>query len=85
MIWVSWPKAASRLRTDLSDNIVREVGLKNGLVDVKVCAVDDSWFALKFVRRLKDRDGNPATRVGPAVLLFEKMTLASRQGDRRHR
>jgi len=58
MIWVSWPKAASRLQTDLSDAVVREVGLKNGLVDVKVCAVDDSWSALKFVRRLKDRDGN---------------------------
>jgi hypothetical protein len=56
MIWVSWPKSSSRLRTDLSDGVVREVGLKNGLVDVKVCAVDDSWSALKFVRRLKDRD-----------------------------
>jgi hypothetical protein len=56
MIWVSWPKATSRLRTDLSDGVVREVGLKNGLVDVKVCVVDDSWSALKFVRRLKDRE-----------------------------
>jgi hypothetical protein len=85
MIWVSWPKATSRLRTDLSDGVVREVGLKNVLVDVKVCAVDDSWSALKFVRRLKDRDDYFATRVGPAVLLFEKMALASRQGNRRHR
>ncbi len=58
MIWVSGPKASSRLRTDLSDGVVREVGLKNGLVDVKVCAVDDSWSALKFVRRLKDREEN---------------------------
>jgi hypothetical protein len=58
MIWVSWPKPSSRLRADLSDSVVREVGLKNGLVDVKVCAVDDSWSALKFVRRLKDRDGS---------------------------
>jgi hypothetical protein len=55
MLWVSWPKATSRLRTDLSDGAVREIGLKNGLVDVKVCAVDGSWSALKFVRRLKDR------------------------------
>jgi hypothetical protein len=61
MIWVSWPKATSGLQTDLSDRVVREVGLKNGLVDVKVCAVDDSWSALKFVRRLKDRDDNFAT------------------------
>ena len=58
MIWVSWPKASSRLQTDLSDRVVREVGLKNGLVDVKVCAVDESWSALKFVRRSKDREGN---------------------------
>jgi hypothetical protein len=57
MIWVSWPKASSRLETDLSDGVVREVGLKNGLVDVKVCAVDDSWSALKFVRRLEDKIG----------------------------
>ena len=58
MIWVSWPKASSRRQTDLSDRVVREIGLKNGLVDVKVCAIDDSWSALKFVRRLKDRDDN---------------------------
>jgi hypothetical protein len=55
MIWVSWPKGSSKLKTDLSDGVVREVGLKNGLVDVKVCAVDESWSALKFVRRSKDR------------------------------
>jgi hypothetical protein len=56
MVWVSWPKKSSRLPTDLSDVVVREVGLKNGLVDVKVCAIDDSWSALKFVRRLKNED-----------------------------
>ncbi|MDA4116109.1 MAG: DUF3052 domain-containing protein [Thaumarchaeota archaeon] len=58
MVWVSWPKARSRRQTDLSDRVVREVGLKNDMVDVKVCAIDDSWSALKFVRRLKDRDDN---------------------------
>jgi hypothetical protein len=57
-IWVSWPKASSRWKTDLSDRVVREVGIKNGFVDVKVCAIDDSWSALKFVRRLKDRGDN---------------------------
>jgi len=57
-MWVSWPKASSRQQTDLSDRVVREVGLKNGLVDVKVCAIDDSWSALKLARRLKDRDYN---------------------------
>lgn len=43
---------------DVSDRAVKEVGLKNGLVDVKVCAIDDSWSVLKFARRLKDRDDN---------------------------
>ena len=55
MIWVSWPKKASGVRTDLNENIVREVGLATGLVDVKVCAVDEVWSGLKFVFRLKDR------------------------------
>jgi hypothetical protein len=55
MIWVSWPKKSSGVRTDLSENSIRDVGLKEGLVDVKVCAVDDVWSALKFVIPLKDR------------------------------
>ena len=55
MLWVSWPKRASGVSTDLNENIVREIGLAAGLVDVKVCAVTDVWSGLKFVRRLKDR------------------------------
>ena len=55
MLWVSWPKKASGKATDLDENIVRDLGLKSGLVDVKVCAVDETWSALKFVFRLKDR------------------------------
>ena len=55
MFWVSWPKAAAKVATDLNENIVRDIGLRNGLVDVKVCAVDAQWSGLKFVRRLKDR------------------------------
>ncbi len=51
MIWVSWPKKASGLPTDLSDNVVRDVALPLGLVDVKVCAVDAIWSGLKFVIR----------------------------------
>jgi hypothetical protein len=54
-LWVSWPKKASGVETDLSDNIVRVIGLEAGLVDVKVCAVDETWSGLKFVRRLRDR------------------------------
>ncbi|BDI29229.1 DUF3052 domain-containing protein [Capsulimonas corticalis] len=55
MLWVSWPKRASKIATDLSDVHVREIGLRLGLVDVKVCAVDEIWSGLKFVYRVKDR------------------------------
>ena len=54
-LWISWPKRASGRPSDLRDGVVRAVGLAHGLVDVKVCAVDATWSALKFVRRLKDR------------------------------
>jgi hypothetical protein len=56
MLWISWPKRASGIATDLSENIIRDIGLAAGLVDVKVCAVNDIWSGLKFVYRLKDRD-----------------------------
>jgi hypothetical protein len=55
MLWVSWPKKTSGVPTDLTENIVRDIGLNGGLVDVKVCAVDEVWSGLKFVFRLKDR------------------------------
>lgn len=55
MLWIAWPKKASGVATDLSDNSVRQIGLDAGLVDVKVCAVNDTWSGLKFVYRLKDR------------------------------
>jgi hypothetical protein len=60
MIWVSWPKKASGVATDLTDNVVRETALALGLVDIKVCAIDDTWSGLKFVipsdqRRKSDR------------------------------
>jgi hypothetical protein len=55
MLWVSWPKKSSKVATDLDDNIVREIGLANLLVDVKVCAVSEVWSGLKFVIRVKDR------------------------------
>ena len=57
MLWVSWPKKSSGVASDLDENIVREIGLKAGLVDVKVCAVSEIWSGLKFVIRLKDRNG----------------------------
>lgn len=55
MLWISWPKATSKIQTTVNENVAREIGLQNGLVDVKVCAVDEIWSGLKFVFRLKDR------------------------------
>ncbi|MFA4795991.1 DUF3052 family protein [Leptospira kirschneri] len=53
MIWISWPKGSSKVPTDLNENIVREIGLELGIVDVKVCAVSEIWSGLKFYRRKK--------------------------------
>lgn len=50
-IWVSWPKKASKMPTDITEDVIREVSLPLGLVDVKVCAVDDIWSGLKLVVR----------------------------------
>jgi hypothetical protein len=55
ILWVSWPKRSSGVATDMSENDVRKIGLDAGLVDVKVCAVNDIWSGLKFVIRAKDR------------------------------
>jgi hypothetical protein len=59
MVWVCWPKKAAQkalgIASDLDENVVRDLGLRLGFVDVKVAAVDDTWSALKFVRRLRDR------------------------------
>ena len=55
MLWIGWPKRASGRPTDLTEDVVRRVGLASGLVDVKVCAIDDTWSGLKFVIRVKDR------------------------------
>jgi len=54
-LWVCWPKQSSGMGSDLTENIVRELGLGQCVVDVKVCAIDDTWSGLAFVRRLRDR------------------------------
>jgi hypothetical protein len=54
-LWLAWPKRASGVTTDLSDNVVRELGLAAGLVDNKVCAIDAVWSGLRLVYRLRDR------------------------------
>jgi hypothetical protein len=55
MLWIAWPKKSSGMPTDLDENEIRKVGLAAGLVDVKVCAINEIWSGLKFVRRLGDR------------------------------
>lgn len=54
IIWVSWPKKASKVSTDITENIIREAALRQGLVDIKVCAIDDIWSALKLVIPVKE-------------------------------
>ena len=59
MIWVSWPKKAAGVATDVTEDVVRAVALPLGLVDVKVCAVDDIWSGLKLVIRRENRTQRP--------------------------
>ena len=54
-LWISWPKKASKVETDIDENVVREAVLNVGLVDVKIAAIDEVWSGLKFMYRIKDR------------------------------
>jgi hypothetical protein len=54
-LWISWPKKTSGVETDLTEDIIRVIGLAEGLVDNKVCAVDETWSGLRFVIRVQDR------------------------------
>ena len=65
MLWIAWPKRASGRKTDLTEDVVRNIGLKAGLVDVKVCAIDEVWSGLKFVVRLIDRPKDRAKKDRP--------------------
>ncbi|MEM7186086.1 MAG: DUF3052 domain-containing protein [Bacteroidota bacterium] len=56
MIWLSWPKKTSKIPTQLDKTLIREFGLRNGLVDTKVAAIDNDWSGHKFMYRIKDRD-----------------------------
>jgi hypothetical protein len=57
-LWLAWPKRSSGLATDLTDHVVRDLALPLGLVDNKVCAIDETWTALRFVWRVERRDGS---------------------------
>jgi len=50
-LWIAWPKRASGVRSDITQAVVRDVGLASGLFDYKVCSIDDTWSALRFTRR----------------------------------
>ena len=54
-LWIAWPKRASKAPTDVTEDVVREIGLASGLVDNKVCAIDEVWSGLRLVIRLRDR------------------------------
>jgi hypothetical protein len=54
-IWISWPKKAAKMQTDITEDVIRRMALAGGLVDVKVCAVSDVWSGLKLVIPVKDR------------------------------
>lgn len=64
-LWVAWPKRASKVETDLTENVVRELALAAGWVDNKVCAIDDVWSGLRLVRRLRDRHKTGRSRSRP--------------------
>lgn len=51
MIWISWPKKSSKVQTSITEDVLREILLPTGLVDVKVCAIDETWSGLKFMIR----------------------------------
>jgi hypothetical protein len=55
IIWISWYKKASKIPTDVTEDLIRETALSNGLVDIKVCAIDETWSGLKLVIPVKNR------------------------------
>lgn len=61
-LWVAWPKRAARVPTDMTEDVVREVALPRGLVDNKVCAIDETWSGLRLVVRRELRAGRPRAR-----------------------
>jgi hypothetical protein len=50
-LWIAWPKRTSKLKSDVSENDVRDTGLANGIVDYKVCAINETWSGLKFAKK----------------------------------
>jgi hypothetical protein len=65
MLWVSWPKTSSGVKTDLDEDTVRDIGLTSGLVDMKVISLGDTWYAMKFAYRIKNPPIKPKNPGGP--------------------
>ena len=65
-LWIAWPKKASKVATDLDENIVREFGLAHGVVDNKVCAIDEVWSGLRFMRRRAVSNSRKGAASSPA-------------------
>ena len=63
-LWISWPKGSSGMPTDLTEDVVRDVGVAAGMVDNKVCAIDEIWSGLRLVYRREDRPAIRARREG---------------------
>jgi len=55
MIWISWPKKSSKVKTNITEDTIRKIALENGLVDIKVCAINEVWSGLKLVMPVKER------------------------------
>jgi len=80
-LWICWPKKASGVITDVTDNDVRSLGLEAGLVDNKVCAIDEVWSGLRFVVRVQDRPkAAPIERTRAAVPKSSRKTARRRVG-----
>jgi hypothetical protein len=62
MLWISWPKKAAKMDTDLDENLIRDFGLDLGVVDTKVCAIDEKWSGLRFSRRKADMEQKSKAR-----------------------
>jgi hypothetical protein len=73
-LWIAWPKQSSGVQTDLNENIIRDLALAAGLVDNKVCAIDDTWSGLRLVIRVADR------KIGP-----KKNSAQERRGSKKNR
>jgi hypothetical protein len=57
-LWIAWPKRASGVETDMTEDVARDLAYENALVDNKVCAIDQTWSGLRLVIRLRDREGH---------------------------